>query len=91
MTNKLVEYYNVIVAVQFFLERWLKTLIVMIEKLKGPALGKLHTIQLIEADMQLIMRILVNIRNKLDIESDDRVSKSKYGSRPGYSIEDDIL
>ena len=37
------------------------------------------------------MRIVVNIRNKLNIESDYRVSKSNYGSRPGCSIEHAIL
>jgi len=41
-----------------------KTLDITIEKGKGPVLGKLRTIQLIEADLQLVMRILVNNRNK---------------------------
>ena len=63
----------------------------MIEKGKGPVLGKLRTIQLIEADLKPIMRILVNIRNKRNIESDNRVSNRNYGSRPGHSIEDAIL
>ena len=44
-----------------------------------------------EADFQLIMRMFVNIRNKVNIESDERVSKRNYGSRPGCSIEDAIL
>ena len=37
------------------------------------------------------MRFFVNIRNKGNIESDDRVCNITYGSRPGFSIEDDIL
>ena len=37
------------------------------------------------------MRLFVNIRIKGNIESDERILKSNYGSRPGYSIEDSIL
>ena len=91
MTNLLIKFYNMIIAVQFFPNRWLKTLVVMIEKGKGPVLGKLRTIQLIEADLQLLMRIFVNDRNKGSIETDERISKSDCGSRPGYSIQDAIL
>ena len=63
----------------------------MIEKEKMPVLGKLRTIQLAEADIQLIMRLFVNIRNNVHIDSYERVSKSNYGSRPVHSIEDAIL
>ena len=63
----------------------------MTEKGKGLIMGKLYNIQLIEADLQLLMRILVNNRNKNKIESDYRIAKSNYGSRPNYSIEDTIL
>ena len=68
-----------------------KTLDITIEKGKGPVLGKLRTIQLIEADLQLVMRILVNNRNKYRIERDSRIAKSNYGSSPRYSIDDAIL
>ena len=96
LTNKrmktlLVKNCNMMIAVQFFSARWLKPLVVMIEKEKGPMLGKLRIIQLIEADLQLLMRIFVNTRNKGSIEADERISKSNYGSRPGYSIQDAIL
>ena len=37
------------------------------------------------------MRIFLNIRNKGNIESDERVSKINYGSRLGCSTEDAIL
>ena len=83
MTNLLVKYYNVIIAVQIFPARWLKTPAVMIEKGKGPVLGKVRIIQLIEADLQLLMRIFVNTRNKGSVEVDERTYKSNYGSRPG--------
>ena len=51
----------------------------------------LQTIQLIEADLQLLMRILVDECNKLKIEDNIRVSKVNYGFRPNYSIENTIL
>ena len=63
----------------------------MIEKGKGPMIGKLRTIQLIEADLQMIMRICINNRNKYKIESNSRVSKANYLSRLNYSIETAIL
>ena len=37
------------------------------------------------------MRIFLNIRNKGNIESDDKVSKSNCRSRAWYSTEDEIL
>ena len=54
-------------------------------------LGKLRTIELIEADIQVLMRIIVNQRNEGNIESDPRISKSNYRLRLKYSIEDAIL
>ena len=46
----LIRYYNLIIKYRYYLTRWLKTLDVTIEKGKKPILGKLRTIQLIEAD-----------------------------------------
>ena len=63
----------------------------MLEKGKDPVVDKLHTIQLIEVDLQLLMRILINIRNKLSIETYERVSKYYYRLRTNYLIENIIL
>ena len=63
----------------------------MIEKGKGPKLGKLRTIQLIEADLQLLMRIFLGLRDNKQIESDEMFLKSNYSSRKNYSIESAIL
>ena len=63
----------------------------MIEKGKELTLGKLRTIQLIEANMQLLIRIFMSLRNKGQIEKDSRLSKCNYGFRKGYSIESTIL
>ena len=51
----------------------------MTEKGKGPVLGKLRTIQLIEADLKLIMILFVNVRNKDSKESDERVLRIIMG------------
>ena len=45
-----------------YLERWLKVLDVVIEKVKGLLLGKIRIMQLIKADLQLKMRIFVDVR-----------------------------
>ena len=54
-------------------------------------LGKLRTITLIEADLQYIMRIYLSDDKEELIEKDKRISKSNYGSRKNYSIENAIL
>ena len=64
---------------------------VILEKGKGPVIGKLRTIQLIEAGLQLLMRIYIGGRNNENIERDERLSKFNYGSRANYSIETAIL
>ena len=56
-----------------------------LEKWKGPVLGKL--IQLIEADSQLLMRILLVNRVKNKVENDKLIYAYDYRSRKGCSIE----
>ena len=63
----------------------------VLEKGKGPVLGKLRTMQLIEADFQLLMRMFVGGRTEGTIENDKRTSKFNHGSRTHYSIENKIL
>lgn len=87
----LVNYYNLIIKHQFYLQHWLDTLDVVIEKGKGPILRKLRTIQLLEADLQIIIRMHSVDLIQNDIESDNRVSKANYGSRKFYLIDNIIL
>ena len=63
----------------------------MLNKGKGLITGKLQTIQLIEADLQLLMRICISNRMKGKIENDKRISKANYGSWLKYSINNTIL
>ena len=64
----LVYYCNIIIKKGFYLTRWLQVLDVIIEKGKKLVLGKLRTIQLIEANSQLLMRIFTILRNSGAIE-----------------------
>ena len=64
---------------------------VILEKGKGPVIGNLRIIQLIEADLQLLMRIYIGERNNDNIEEDSRLSKFNYRLRLNYSINTAIL
>ena len=51
ITEMLISFYNVIIKRRYYLQRWVNILNKILEKGKEPILGKLQTIQLIEADM----------------------------------------
>ena len=55
----------------------------MLEKGKGPRLKNLRMWQMIEADMQLVMRMRLGTRMNERAESDFRISKYEHGSRKG--------
>ena len=59
---------------------------IILDKGKGMVIGKLRTIMLIEADLQYVMRIYLNNKEREVIEKDSKISKSNYGSRKNYSI-----
>ena len=63
----------------------------MLEKGKGLLLGKLCIIQLIEANLQLVIIICTNVRNKYQIECNNRISKISFKSWLNYSIDTAIL
>ena len=63
----------------------------MLDKGKGPIIRKLRTIQLIEADLQLLICIFLGTRIEGMIELDSRISKFNFGSYKFYSIEEAIL
>ena len=56
----------------------------ILEKGKGSILGKLRTMHLIEADLQLLMRMCVGGRIEGTIENDKRMSKFNYWPRSHY-------
>ena len=59
----------------YFPSRWLDVLDVTIEKVKGSKTNKLRVIQIIEADLQLLMRIFLGLRMSEHYENDKRTSK----------------
>ena len=63
----------------------------MLDKGKGLIIGKLRMIQLIEANLQLLMRIFLESRIEGFIEKNNRISKFNFGSRKFFSIEEAIL
>ena len=69
----------------------MKVLDITLEKGKGLILGKLRIIQLIEANLQLMIRIFIGGRNDKNIETDNRLSKYNYESRRNYSIDTVLL
>ena len=91
MVDVLVQFCNVIIKCNHHPRRWLKVTDVVIEKGKGPRTNELRTLEMIEADLQLVMRICLGSRMNERIETDARISKYNYGSRSGYSIENVLL
>ena len=63
----------------------------ILEKGKGPVLGKLRIITLIEGDLQMLMWIFLQAEEEELIENDKRFAKANYGSQKKYSIETAIL
>ena len=63
----------------------------MIEKGKVPRLGELWVAWLIKADLQLIMRFILDNRVEATNESDKRTSKYNHGSRKRSSLETMLL
>ena len=68
MTLVLVKNCNIIVKASHYPARWRKILDAILEKGKGPMIGKLRTIKLLEADLQFIMRIFLNLDKEEKIE-----------------------
>jgi len=64
---------------------------VTIEKGKWPIISKLRNIQLIDVDLQLLMRIFIGVKSKKLIEKDTRFFTANYRSRKNYSVESVIL
>ena len=87
----LLMFYNLTILIGIVLNRWRSVLDTMLDKEKGLVLGKLLIIELIEGDLQLIIRLHAGLRNNRNIEKDSRLSKFNFGSRQDYSIESVLL
>ena len=79
--DMLLMFYNLTISKGIVLNRWRSVLDTMLDKGKGPVLGKLRIIELIEGDLQLIIRLHAGLRNNRNIEKDSRLSKFNFWSR----------
>jgi len=91
MTAILVSFYNMLLKEGYYLNRWMNIVDATLEKGKGPVLGKLRTITLIEGDLQILMRIFLFSYEQELIEEDNRFAKANYRLQKNYSIETAIL
>ena len=91
MATALVRFYTPMSKHKHYPKRWSDVLDVMIEKGKGSRINKLRVIQIVEADLQLLMRIFLGIWLESKLEEDERLSKPNYGSRKGFSIDSALL
>ena len=91
MTSILVMLLNLFLKRCYYPNRWLKLVDTTLEKGKGPIIGKLRNITLIEGDMQIGMRISLSTDREELIKRDERFSKSNFGSRKNYLIATAIL
>ena len=91
MTAMLVWFYNILLTQNYYPKRWIDLVEITLEKGKGPILGKLRNITLIEGDLQTNMRIQLNSELEELIEKDNRFSTANFGLRKNYAIETVIL
>ena len=76
----------------FTIHRWTSAIQVMIEKNKGCArIDKLRVIQLLEADLNMALRIIFGRRLMHRAEDRGIIPSSQWGSRPNRSSTDAIL
>ena len=75
MTKLLVKFYDAILKHKHYPNRWLDALDVMLEKGKGNMIKKLRSMQITEADLQLMMQMFLGLRVNEKIERDKRLSK----------------
>ena len=75
MKEILAKFFNMIIERKYYPKRQKKILDVIIEKGKGPILGKLRIMQLIDADIQILIRICIGKQNDNSIENNGKFSK----------------
>ena len=81
MTEILVAVLNLFIKEKHYPQRWLNLVETSLEKGKGPVRGKLRFMTLIEADMQIVIRIALSSEEEESIEKDERFSVENHGSR----------
>jgi hypothetical protein len=93
---ELCEMYATIMSVPFELwfglQRWEQVYQTMLEKVKGvPRIDKLRVIQIIEADLNMSLRIIFGRRLVQRAESKGNLPNAQWGSRPNRSSTDCVF
>ena len=83
----LILFCNLVIQKEIVLKRWRSVLDAMLEKGKGPLLGKLRVIDLIEGDLLILVRMHAGLRYENNAKKDRRLSHFNFGSRKHCSIE----
>ena len=78
MAKVLVKFCNIIIKFNHCPIIWSKAVDVMIEKGKGPRLGKMRMLGMIEAYMQLIKRVFLGGSMSEKVEKENLLSKRCY-------------
>ena len=89
--SHLVLFYNIIILQGYYPKQCQNIRDTILEERKGSKLRKFRTIILIKLDLQLLMRIFLDVTKHELIENDKRFSIANYGSRKKYLIETIIL
>lgn len=80
LTETFAMFYTQIIRHHIVLEQWKKSLACMLEKGKGPLLNKLRIIQLIQADLQMLMRVLI-LPSANKVIEEGIINKCQYARR----------
>ena len=87
MVDALVNFFNVKIKSNHCPKTWLKVADMMIEKRKVQRIKQLRTLEIIESDMQLIMKIFLGNRMSSKVEEDKILSECDCDSFKGCSVE----
>jgi hypothetical protein len=72
--------------------RWTRAIQVLLEKDKGrPNIERLRTIQLVEANLNMVLKIIFGRRLVYHAEANHYLPKSQFGSRPGIACISAVL
>ena len=72
--------YTLVIKHRIVLPRWRKAIAVMLEKGKGPRIDKLRIIQLISADLQLLMRVII-LPGAEAVYHEKKLNESQYARK----------
>ena len=91
LTWMLVTLLNIFLQKGYYPKRQLNLVETTLEKRKGLVLEKLSSVTLIEGDLQISMRTLLNSDKEELIEGDKHLSKANYGLQKNFTMTSALL